>query len=161
VQQDVFALVGIRQSGSRFDGSIARGLSPYVGRDRELAELSGIARTVLDGASVAVAIVGDAGAGKSRLAWEVSRSLRPDTWQVIQAEAVSYGRDIPHQLIGALLRSGFGIEERLEPEKSIRRLRDRLSDLDDAAAHMPALLSLLALPLGEEGAAWDKLDPLR
>ena len=161
VHQDVFALVGMRQRGFRFDGSIARGLSPYVGRSRELEELFRIAQTVLGGTSLAVAIVGDAGAGKSRLAWEFSRSLRPDTWQVIHAEAISYGRDIPYQLIGAVLRSGFGIDERQAPEKSIGRVRSRLADLDDAAAHMPALLSLLGLPLGDDGAAWDRLDPLR
>jgi len=161
VQQDVFALVRIRQRAFRFDRSVARGLSPYVGRNRELAELSAFAQSVLTGASVAVAIVGDAGAGKSRLGWEFSRSLRPDTWQVIQAEAASYGRDIPYQLIGAVLRSGFGIDERDEPEKSIRRIRSQLGHLDDAAVYITALLSLLALPLGEDAAAWDRLDPLQ
>ena len=111
--------------------------------------------------SVAVAIVGDAGAGKSRLAWEFSRSLRPDTWQVIQAEAVSVGRDIPYQLIGAVLRSAFGIDERDEPGKSISRVQSQLAQLEGAAAYLPALLSLLALPLGEDAAAWDSLDPLQ
>ena len=161
VQQDVFALVGIRQRVFRFDGSVARGLSPYVGRNRELEELSTFAQTVLAGASVAVAIVGDAGAGKSRLAWEFSRSLRPDTWQVIQAEAVSYGRDIPYQLIEAVLRSALGIDERDEPGKSIGRVQSQLAQLEGAAAYLPALLSLLALPLGEDAAAWDSLDPLQ
>jgi len=61
VQQDVFAVVGIRQHVSRFGGSVARGLSPYVGRDRERAELSTFAQNVLTGASIAVAIIGDAG----------------------------------------------------------------------------------------------------
>jgi tetratricopeptide (TPR) repeat protein len=120
-----------------------------------------IAQSVLTGASVAVAIVGDAGAGKSRLAWEFSRSLRPDTWQVIQAEAASYGRDVPYQLIGALLRSGFGIDERDEPEKSISRIRSQLGQLDDVAVYIPALLLLLALPLGEDATAWDRLDPFQ
>ena len=161
VQQNVFALAGMRQSGLRFTGSVARGLSPHVGRDGELAELSSCAQTACTRASVTVAIVGDAGAGKSRLAWEFTRLLRADTWQVIQAEAVSYGRDVPYQLIGALLRSGFRIDARDDPGESISRIRSRLADLDDAAVCTPALLSLLALPLGENAAAWDKLDPLR
>ena len=100
VQQEVFSEVGIRQRVFRFDGSVARGLSLCVGRSSEPAELSIFAQTVPTGASVAVVIVSDAGARKSRLAWELSGSLRPDTWQVIQAEAVSYGRDIPYRLIG-------------------------------------------------------------
>jgi class 3 adenylate cyclase/tetratricopeptide (TPR) repeat protein len=161
VQQDVFALVGMRQGGFRFDGSVARGLSPYVGRDRELAELSALAQTVLDGASVAAAIVGEAGAGKSRLAWEFSRSLQPDTWQVIQAGAVSYGRDLPYHLIAAVLRSGFGIDEREKPESSISRIRSRLGRLDEEGVSAAPLLSLLALPLGADAAAWDRLDPLQ
>lgn len=161
VQQDVFALVGIRQRVFRFGGSVARGLSPYVGRDRELAELSAFAQDVLTGASLAVAIVGDAGAGKSRLAWEFSQSLRADAWQVTQAEAAPYGREIPYRLIGDVLRSGFGIDERDEPEKSIGRIRSQFGHLDDGAAYMPALLSLLALPLGEDAAAWDRLDPFQ
>ena len=161
VQQDVFALVGIRQHVSRFGGSVARGLSPYVGRDRERAELSTFAQNVLTGASIAVAIIGDAGAGKSRLAWEFSQSLRADTWQVIQAEAAPYGREIPYQLIGAVVRSGFGIDERDEPEVSISRIQSQLGHLDDGAAYLPALLSLLALPLGEDAPAWDRLDPFQ
>lgn len=158
VQQDVFALAGMRQIGLRFSGAVARGLSPHVGRDCELAELSTHAEAARTRA-VAVAIVGDAGAGKSRLAWEFTRSLPTDTWQVIQAEAVSYGRDVPYQLIGALLRSGLGIEARDDPSDSIRRVRRRLATLDDAAACAPALLSLLGLPLGEDAAAWDMLNP--
>ena len=161
VQHDVFALVGIHQRVFRFGGSVARGLSPYVGRDRELAELSAFAETVLTGHSVAIGIVGDAGAGKSRLAWEFSQSLQEDTWRVIRAEAAPYGREIPYQLIGVVLRSAFRIDERDEPENSIRQIQSQLGHLDNAAAYIPALLSLLALPLGEDGVAWDRLDPLQ
>ena len=158
VEQDVFALVGMRQSVSRFTGSVARGLSPYVGRERELNELSALARKVLTRSSAAVAIVGDAGVGKSRFAWEFSRSL-PDSWQVIQAEAVSYGRDMPYQLIGAVLRSSFGIGAHDDPGESINRIRNRFTSLGDASTCLPPLLSLLALPLREDAAAWDRLDP--
>ncbi len=156
-QQNVFALASIRQSGLRFSGSVVRGLSPHVGRDRELAELFTYAQTARTRAFVTVAIVGDAGAGKSRLAWEFTRLLQADIWQVIQAEAISYGRDVPYQLVGALLRSCFGIDARGDPGEAVSRIRSQLADTTD---HVPALLSLLALPLGENAAAWDGLDPL-
>ncbi len=160
VPRDLFALTGINQGGLRFSGSVARGLSPHVGRDRELAALSAYAQSARSGVPVAVAIVGDAGAGKSRLAWEFARSQQPDEWQVIQAEAVSYGRDVPYQLIAALLRSAFEVDLRVDPDLAAERVRGRLSHLGDAAAYAPALLSLMALPLGEDAAAWDMLDSL-
>jgi class 3 adenylate cyclase/tetratricopeptide (TPR) repeat protein len=158
-KQDIFVLAGMRQSASRFSGSVARGLSPLVGRDRELAKLWAFAQTAIH-ASGTVAIVGDAGVGKSRLIWEFTHVLPADAWHVVQAEAVSYGRDMPYHLIAALLRSTFGIDTRDDPSESVNRIRSKLDDLDAAAACAPAVLSLLALPLGRNAASWDRLDPL-
>ena len=158
-QQDVFAVIGVDSGGLRFDGP-ARGLSPYVGRDKELSQLATCAQAVEAGTPAMVLIVGDAGAGKSRLAWEFTHRL-PKTWQVVQAEAVSYGRDVPYQLIGTLLRSVLSIDPRDDAVASVGRVRSRLTELDYPSDSAPALLSLLALPLGDDARAWDALDPLR
>ena len=161
VEQNVFALTGVRQSDLRFSRSVARGLSPLVGRDRELAALFDLAHAVRTRAPAAVAVVGEAGAGKSRLAWEFAHRLQADSWEVIQVEAVSYGRDVPYQLIAALLRSCLGIDPADDPGKSAVRLRRRLVGFEETAVSAAALLSLLGLPLGADAAAWDRLDPLR
>jgi class 3 adenylate cyclase/tetratricopeptide (TPR) repeat protein len=159
VEQDVFAVHGIRQSGLRFGGSTERGLSPFVGRDYELEQLAWHARTARTMSPVAVAIVGEAGLGKSRLVWEFARSLPADDWQVIRAEAVSYGRDLPYQFIAALLRSVFGIDVYADVEDSASQVRDRVEALAESAIQMPALLSLLGLPLGGGNLAWEALSP--
>ncbi len=156
-QQSVFAVTGVDSGSLRFGGP-ARGLSPYVGREKELSQLTTCAQAVEAGAPATVLIVGDAGAGKSRLAWEFTHRL-PKTWRVIQAEAVSYGRDVPYQLIGTLLRSVLSIDAREEADASVGRVRSRLTELDYPADFAPALLSLLALPLGDDAGAWDALDP--
>ena len=158
-QQDVFAVTGVDSGGLRFDGP-ARGLSPYVGRDKELSQLATCAQAVEAGTPAVILIVGDAGAGKSRLAWEFTHRL-PNTWRIVQAEAVSYGRDVPYQLIGTLLRSVLSIDPRDEAVASVGRVRSRLIELDYPSDSAPALLSLLALPLGDDARAWDVLDPLR
>jgi class 3 adenylate cyclase/tetratricopeptide (TPR) repeat protein len=160
-EQDVFAVHGIRQSGLRFGRLTERGLSPFVGRDDELAQLARHARTARTISPVAVAIVGDAGLGKSRLAWEFVHSIQACDWQVIRAEAVSYGRDLPYQLIAALLRSVFGIDVHANVEYSASQVRDRVAELGDSSIRLPALLSLLGLPLGEGDEAWDALSPQR
>ena len=161
VEQDVFAVHGIRQSGLRFGPMAGRGLSPFVGRDEELAQLARHARTARTISPVAVAIVGDAGLGKSRLAWEFVQSLQKCDWQVIRAEAVSYGRALPYQLIAALLRSVFGIDVHADLDYSVSQVYDRVEELGGSPIWMAALLSLLGLPLGEDDAAWDALSAQR
>ena len=161
VEQDAFAVHGIRQSGLRFGPMTERGLSPFVGRDEELAQLARHARTARTISPVAVALVGDAGLGKSRLAWEFVHSLQKCDWQVIRAEAVSYGRDLPYQLIAALLRSVFGIDVHADVEYSASQVSDRVVELGESSIWMPALLSLLGLPLGEDDAAWEALSSQR
>lgn len=161
VEQDVFVVRGIRQSGLRFGPLTGRGLSPFVGREEELAQLARHARTARTISPVAVALVGDAGLGKSRLAWEFVHSLQKCDWQVIRAEAVSYGRALPYQLIAALLRSVFGIDVHADVDYSARQVCDRVEELGGSPNWLPAVLSLLGLPLGKDDAAWEALSSQR
>jgi class 3 adenylate cyclase len=72
---------------SRMDLSRRRGLSPFVGREREMAWL--MQRWQARGPNArGVAIVGEPGIGKSRLAYEFSRSL-PDI-ELIDCSAVQH-----------------------------------------------------------------------
>lgn len=154
--QEVFGVTAIRPDAPRFGGALARGLSPHINRTRELAILEAAAAAVRQGTAGAVMLEGEAGVGKSRLAWEFARTLttaEPRTgWQVLQAEAVSYGRSVPYRLISVLLRACFGTQE---PESRIG------FELGQGAPPLarPALLSLLNLPLGAEEASWEGLDP--
>ena len=89
VEQNVFELTGVRQGDLRFNQSVARGLSPLVGREHELGALAEFARTVRTGTPVAVTITAEAGSGKSRLAWEFARLLQTEGWELIRVEALS------------------------------------------------------------------------
>lgn len=158
--QDVFVLTGVRHSTSRFSEAVSRGLSPLVGRHGELDELNKIAARVDSGSSAAVSITGEAGVGKSRLAWEFTMQLQTGGWRIVQAEAVSYGRNVPYQVIGAVLRLIFEVDPGIDPSTLADGVRRQVAEIGDATITIGALLSLLALPLGEDAAAWDELDPL-
>jgi transcriptional regulator with AAA-type ATPase domain len=67
------------------------GLTRFVGRDRELEQLAQAQRAAA-GHGQAVAVVGEAGVGKSRLTWEFTRSHRTQGWLVLESGSVSYGR---------------------------------------------------------------------
>ena len=166
--RDVHEVRGLRRDGSRFSRAVERGLSPFTGRDTELATLRRCAGLTgglgQDGGWMggAAAIVGEAGIGKSRLAWELTHSLDPAAWHVLHAEAVSYGGDIPYVPITRLLRSCFGLTERDSPGDGARKVAAVLDGLPGLPLlSRVALLSLLDLPLRAGADEWQALPPLR
>ncbi len=159
-REEIFELAGVSRSSFRFNSAVARGLSPYLGRAAEFATLQQSAAQACAGQTTLVAVVGDAGIGKSRLVWEFARSLNLLTWQVFKAEAVSYGRSIPYLLMTTLLRSCLGVDDRMAPEAAAERVRAQLAELGGLPPLLEtALLSLLVLPTGPGAAAWDELEP--
>jgi class 3 adenylate cyclase len=85
----VYELNGSVPARSRLHASAARGLTRFVGRDRELEQLAQALERAAASHGQAVAIVGEAGVGKSRLAWEFLRSHRIDGWLVLESGSVS------------------------------------------------------------------------
>ena len=67
---EVFELVGASTIRRRFQASAARGLTRFVGRQQELVALQQALERAGAGHGQVVAMVGEAGVGKSRLAYE-------------------------------------------------------------------------------------------
>jgi class 3 adenylate cyclase/tetratricopeptide (TPR) repeat protein len=83
-------------------------LSPFTGRDPELAELRRAFDVAADGEGQAVGLVGDPGLGKSRLALEFCRAAQ-DRATVIVGRCLSYGASIPYLPLFGLVRDACGI----------------------------------------------------
>src|SRR5262245_13695736 len=88
----VYELIGTVPARSRLRASAARGLTHFVGRDTELQQLTQALERAAAGHGQVVAVVGEAGVGKSRLAWEFTRSHRTQDWLVLESGSVSYGK---------------------------------------------------------------------
>src|SRR6266516_357497 len=69
-------VTGLGARTARLDSG--RGLSPFTGRDRELAELRRMLEIVVNGEGQVAGLAGDPGLGKSRLAWEFCRLAEDD-----------------------------------------------------------------------------------
>ena len=142
---------------SRLQASAARGLTRFVGRDDELQQLARAFDRAAAGHGQAVAIVGEAGVGKSRLVWEFTRSHRTQGWLVLESGSVSYGQATSYLPVIDLLKAYFRIQERDDPRVSRERVAGKLLTLDRALE--PLLTPLLALlDVSVEDAAWDTLD---
>src|SRR5499425_3151546 len=90
---EVYELTGAGTARSRLQAAAARGLTRFVGRDPELAHLVRAQELARAGQGQIVALVGEAGVGKSRLFYEFTHSHRVQGWLVLQASSRSYGKD--------------------------------------------------------------------
>src|SRR4029434_391828 len=92
----VYELTGIVPARSRLQARAGRGLTRFVGRDTELRQLAHALEGAAAGHGQAVAIVGEAGVGKSRLVWEFTQSHHTHGWLVLDSGSVSYGKATPY-----------------------------------------------------------------
>jgi class 3 adenylate cyclase len=92
-----FEIVRARARRARLDVETERGLTPLVGRDRELETLMEVVTRVRAGQGQVVFLAGDAGIGKSRLLLELRRRLRrpasrPRGWRAAASRSASRAR---------------------------------------------------------------------
>jgi class 3 adenylate cyclase/tetratricopeptide (TPR) repeat protein len=157
---EVYELTGAGPLRSRFSVAAARGLSRFVGRDRELEVLRDALGRAADGHGQLVAVVGEPGVGKSRFVWEVTHSHRTHGWRVLESGSVSYGKATSYLPVIDLLKAYFGIQDRGGPREVREKVTGKVLTLDRALEpSLPALLALLDVPV-EEG-EWVALDPAR
>src|SRR5262249_13657208 len=154
---EVFEVTGAGPLRTRFERSTARGLTTFVGRERELEQLDGVAEHAHAGQGRLVGVVGDAGVGKSRLIWEFARAKR-ETSLVLEPRAVPYGRPAASLPVLDLLKAFFGVETRDDTAAIQDKVRRSLASLDPALeGDLSALLALLDAP--DANAEWQHLDP--
>lgn len=155
---DVYELIGAGPVRSRLDAAAARGLTRFVGRETEIEQIRQALAHTAAGHGQVIAIVGEAGVGKSRLAWEVMHSHRTEGWLVVHASAVAYGKATPYLPVIDLLKGYFQVEDRDDHRKIREKLTGKLMILDRTLEPaLPALLALLDVPIDDP--AWQALDP--
>jgi class 3 adenylate cyclase/tetratricopeptide (TPR) repeat protein len=155
---ETFELSGAGAARTRLQAAVARGLTRFVGRDAELDALRQALEKARAGDGQVVALVGDAGVGKSRLVWELTHSDQTNGWRVLETSFTSYDQAIPFFGVVALLKTHFNLEPWDDAARAYEKITSTGAMRDDALKHaVPALLSLLeALPSTD---AFHALDP--
>jgi class 3 adenylate cyclase/tetratricopeptide (TPR) repeat protein len=154
--QDAFILLSRSEVKTRIEASASAGLTRFIGRTREMETLSEILDKARSGSGQVVGIVGEAGVGKSRIILEVKR-LFPDT-AFLEGRCLHYGSSMAYLPILDILRSYFGIKEG-EQELTLRRkIKEKISSLDEKLRTvLPPFFDLLSLKVDD--AAYMKLEP--
>jgi class 3 adenylate cyclase/tetratricopeptide (TPR) repeat protein len=154
---EVFELVGATAARTRLQAA-ARARTRFVGRQAELEALcQALARTGTGHGQV-VAVIGEAGVGKSRLLYEFTRSPHLHGWLLLEGSAVSYGKAMPYLPVRELLKAYFQIEEHDEGLRIREKVTGKLLTLEPALGlTWPAFLTLLDVPF--DSPSWQALDP--
>jgi len=154
---DVYEIRGAAAVRSRFQAAASRGLSRFVGRERELDQLQQALDQARAGHGQVVAVVGEPGIGKSRLYWEFTRSHRTEGWLTVEAGSVSYGKATNYLPVVELLRAYFQVEAGDGARTIAEKVTGKLLSLDRTLeAVLPPLLWLLDVPVEDD--AWARLN---
>ena len=116
--------------------------------------------SVVTGSGQLVAILGEAGVGKSRLLYEFTHSHRLLGWLVLETTAISLGRATSYLPVIALLKSYFAIQDRDDLHEIRRKVVEKTLALDEKLEPtLPAILALLDIPVEDD--SWHTLDPVQ
>ena len=150
-------VISARIARTRLEVEAERGLTPFVGRERELQLLFECFEQAKAGHGQVVFIAGEPGIGKSRLLLEFRRRLGDEaTW--IEGRSMSFGRSMAFHPLIDLLRRNFRIEESDTEEMIVAKVERSVLRLgEDLRPFLPYLRYLLSVDPGD--AAVLAMDP--
>jgi len=142
----VYRVIAPSTRRTRFDVSAERGLTPFVGRQRELELLLDGYERSKEGRGQAISIISEAGIGKSRLLYEFRKAVTNEDVTFLEGRCLSYSRNIAYHPIVDVLRANFDIQD-TDTDQVIRdKVMRFLQALNiDEASTLPYLLELLSV----------------
>ncbi len=156
--QEAFELIKTGEAETRIKASIAKGLTKFVGRKNSTATLNAAYEKVCSGFGQVVGIVGEAGAGKSRLLFEFVQSLNGNDMTYLEGRCIHYGETLPYYPFIEILKKSCCIEDTDGEVLYRKKLKDNLLGVDPAfEAALPFFEDLLSLKV--EDKAYARLEP--
>jgi len=146
----VYEVTGMGKQRTRMQRSAGQGFSKFVGRARELDALKNAAMQMQAGNGQVVAIVAEAGTGKSRLIFETMTEIRA-TGNVLETSSVSHGKTSYCLPLIELLHLYFAIETQDDEHKRREKVINKITGLDPKLVDIqPYLLNLLKLGASDD-----------
>jgi hypothetical protein len=147
---NVYEVTGLGPLRTRLQRSAGRGLTKFVGREREMEALKHAAEQAKLGHGQIVAAMAEPGVGKSRLFFEF-RATSQSGWMVLETFSVSHGKASAYlpviDLLGSYFRIAHADDERTRREKVAGKITILDRSLEDT---LPYLFSLLGIVEGED-----------
>ena len=145
---NVYEVTGLGPLRTRLQRAAARGLTRFVGRDREMNALRYALEQAQAGHGQIVAAMAEPGVGKSRLFYEFKATSQYGC-MVLEAYSVSHGKASSYVPVIELLYNYFGIVADDDPRQRRQKVIGKLLELDHSLEEvLPYLFALLGLQDG-------------
>ncbi len=149
--QEAYELIRASAVEARIEASMARGLTRFLGRQKELAALKETFENAHTGSGQVVGIVGEAGVGKSRLMLQLIGTLPPGDCTCLEGRCLHYGGSMPYLPILDILRLYFDIKEGDLEYLIKKKIREKIGRLDKKLlSTLPSFHELLSLTVEDE-----------
>jgi len=155
--QDIYELIKASEVVSRIDESIAKGLTPFVGRKNSMPTLMEVYDKVKGGSGQVVGIVGEAGVGKTRLVLEMRNRLPENEYTYLEGQCLQYGGSILYKPILDILKIHFDIKDNDREYIIRKKISDKISMYSNLDHTLPAFQDLLSVKVDDE--SFLKLEP--
>jgi class 3 adenylate cyclase len=142
---NVYEVTGIGPLRTRLQRAVGRGLTKFVGREREMETLKHAAELARQGRGQIVAVMAEPGVGKSRLYFEFKATSQTG-WMVLETFSISHGKASAYLPVLDLLHGYFKImgedDQRTRRKKVIDRVLALDRSLEDTLPYLSSLLGI-------------------
>ena len=156
--QNTYQVVSAKDIETRFEASVSKGLTKFVGRKNSMAALMEVYDKVKTGLGQVVGVVGEAGVGKSRVLLEFKNQLPKDEYIYLVGRCLHYGGAMAYLPILEILKSYFEIKEDVREFVIKKNMKEKLHQLNEKLeSHIPSFQDLLSLKVDDE--SYQQLEP--
>ena len=142
----IYRAIAPSTSRTRFDVSAERGLTPFVGRERELEILLDGFERAKGGRGQAFSIVSEAGIGKSRLLYEFRKAIASADVMFLEGRCLSYSSGVAYHPVIDILKANFDIRQGDRDSEIREKVKKGLEIIGlDEASSLPYLLELFSV----------------
>jgi class 3 adenylate cyclase len=147
---NIYEVTGLGPLRTRLQRSAGRGLTKFVGREREMAMLKHAVEQAKAGHGQIVAAMAEPGVGTSRLFYEFKETSQSG-WTVLETFSISHGKASAYLPVIDLLRAYFDISPGDDERKRREKVAGKIMILDRSLEDtFPCLFSLLGIVEGDD-----------
>ncbi len=147
---NVYEVTGLGPLRTRLQRSAGRGLTKFVGREREMEAMRNAAEFARAGRGQIVAAMAEAGTGKSRLFYEF-KVKHQSGWMVLETFSVSHGKASAFLPVLDMLHGYFKISSDDDSRARREKIGGKVLILDRALEEtLPYLFALLGIVEGDD-----------